>query len=207
MSGTCPARDACAFFQTVTVTPILRIKYATMYPYCNANKHETCMLWWHMQQGREVPADLLPDGGRDWFSREARRNVPGTGHRVLVIDDLPLFRKALVSMVQKAASEDVTIVEAESAESALALLASDTGDWMLVVTDYNMGAKSGYDLIAGMRANPAHAQLPAIIFSSDSDEAKRAQCENLPRVRWLVKRPEQQPFDAAWQELIVDRKA
>lgn len=160
-----------------------------------------------MQQGRDVPADLLPDGGRDWFSQEARRSVPSANRRVLVVDDLPLFRKALVSMVQRVAPQDVRIVEADSAESALALLASDTCDWTLVVTDYNMGAKSGYDLILGMRANPAHAQLPVIIFSSDSDDAKRDQCERLPRVRWLVKRPEQQPFDEAWQELIVDRKA
>lgn len=101
----------------------------------------------------------------------------------------------------------VTIVEADSAEDALDILRADTGDWALVATDYNMSGKSGYELIAELRGMPAHSQLPAIVFSSDGDSVKREQCDALPRVRWLAKRPDKEPFVEAWRELVVDRKA
>lgn len=205
MPGRCPQATNCAFYKSVHASAILRIKYATMYPYCNESKHETCMRWWLLNEGRDVPGDLLPDGGRDWFAQETNRAVPPKS-RVLVVDDMPVFRKALIGLVQEASDGSLSIIEADSAESALELLGADTGDWTAVVTDYNMGDKTGYDLIRSMRANPAHSQLPAIVFSSDADEGKREQCARLPRVRWLPKRPDRQPFVNAWEELVVHHK-
>lgn len=207
MNATCPRRDECEFMKSLRSSPLLKIKYATMYPYCNSGKHESCMRWWLLEEGKDVPGDLLPDGGRDWFGAEAHRAQTPAPRRVLVVDDMPLFRKALVGLVQDAAGHDVRIVEADSAESALEVLTTDTAGWTLVVTDYNMGVKTGYDLILNMRANPAHSMLPAIVFSSDADDQKRAQCMRLPHVRWLAKRPDREPFLTAWGELVTQHKA
>lgn len=201
----CPDHARCAFFESVFASPLLRIKYATMYPYCRGGKYESCMRRWMMLEGQAVPQDLLPDGGRDWFAGAAHRP---TAHvtRVLVVDDMVLFRKALIGMVQEATGHGAEIVEAESGEEALEILTQDSGDWSAVVTDYNMGGMTGYDLIMGMRALPAHGQLPAVVFSSDSESWKREQCVALPRVRWLTKHPDKQPFVDAWRELVVESK-
>lgn len=206
MSATCPDAGSCEFYQSVYSSAVLRIKYASMYPYCKAGKYESCMRWWMMRSGRQVPSDLLPDGGYDWFGDKANRPGQRPACRVLVVDDLPLFRKALVGLVQDASENGVQITEADSAEHALEILTEDTLSWTLVVTDYHMGEKTGYDLIRALRTNPAHAQLPVIVFSSDADEGNRVKCAAIPRVRWLVKRPEKEPFFGAWQELVVERK-
>lgn len=205
-NATCPLMEECQFYKSVRATPLLRIKYATMYPYCNQHKHESCMRWWMMREGKPVPEDLLPDGGRDWFATEARRPHSPESIRVLVVDDMPLFRKVLAGLVQDACDSKASIVEAESAEEALEILREDS-EWTLVATDYNMGTKTGYDLIAELRGLPAHSQLPAIVFSSEADSVKRIEVNALPRVRWLAKRPEKEPFIEAWRELVVEHKA
>lgn len=206
MQGTCPERDRCAFFMSIYASPVLRVKYATMYPFCNAGKHEACMRWWLMSQGKDVPGDLLPDGGKDLFAADAHRSFGHDRYKVLVVDDMPLFRKALAGLVDTACGGRVLVIEAESGEAALDLL-ENSGDWDAVVTDYNMGGMTGFDLIRSMRSNPTHSQVPAIVFSSEKDAAKRDSCATLPRVRWLEKRPDQQPFIEAWVDLVMQHKA
>ncbi len=205
--GTCPRHEQCAFFNSVRGSALLRIKYATMYPYCKGGKHESCMRWFLMEGGRPVPDDLLPDGGKDMFAAELRNVEPSPRARVLVVDDLPLFRKSLVTMVSNACAGSCQIVEAESAEEALQRLSESPNGWQLVVTDYNMGEMNGFDLIMRMRMNPALSGLPAVVFSSESDPSVQDRCTALPRVRWLPKRPNQEPFDEAWRALVLEHKA
>jgi CheY-like chemotaxis protein len=206
-SGTCPRHTECEFFKSVGSSPLMRIKYATMYPFCKGGRHESCMRWFMMDQGRPVPDDLLPDGGKDVAAVEAGRlsNVPKA--RVLVVDDMPLFRKSLVTMVMNACRHTCIVEEAASGEEALEMLSGDPNDWKLVVTDYNMGSMSGYDLIVGMRANPGLNGVPVVIFSSETDSGVLERTSALPRVRWLEKKPNQEPFDAMWRELVDEQKA
>ncbi|TLM77925.1 MAG: response regulator [Actinobacteria bacterium] len=186
---------------------MLRIKYATMFPFCKGGKHESCMRWFLLSTGQPVPDDLLPDGARDAFAEEVRNVRPRPRARVLVVDDVPLFRKSLVTMVGTASAGSVEVVEAASGEEALAILSADPNGWQLVVTDYHMGAMNGYDLITHMRTSPALAGLPVVVFSSDSETAVKERCAALPRVRWLVKDPNQMAFDAAWRDLVRERQA
>lgn len=204
--GTCPQHAECEFFKSVGQSPLLRIKYATMYPYCKGGRHESCMRWFLMQQGRAIPDDLLPDGGTDVAPEVAGRPVHHGNDRVLVVDDMPLFRKSLSVLVANASGHSCEIVEADCAEAALEILAADPNGWLLVATDYNMKELTGYDLIVRMRLNPALSGVPVAIFSSETDGEILDKCARLPRVRWLQKRPNQEPFDAVWMELVRDRK-
>ncbi len=207
-TGTCPHAGDCDFYRTVSASAVLRIKYATMYPYCKKSRHESCMRYWLLEQGKTVPTDLLPDGGKDAFiAQGGRPQSTGALTKVLVVDDMPMFRAALVTLVRGADSGSITIVEAESAEKAYDALSDSPAGWVAVVTDYNMGAMTGYDLISKMRSNPSFAGLPAIVFSSEKEDRIRARCEALPRVRWLDKKPDQAPFNQAWTDLVVERKA
>lgn len=206
--GTCPRNAECSFYRSVSASALLRIRYATMYPYCKGGKHEACMRWWAMDHGQAVADDLLPDGGKDNFMREVRHIPTGPQRaKVLVVDDMVLFRKSLMTLVSKACDGACDVMEADSAEQALSLLEQDPIGWSMVVTDYNMGAMSGYDLITTMRLNPSLSGVPAIVFSSETKDDIRLRCAALPRVRWLVKRPDQQPFDDAWRELVLEHKA
>ncbi len=205
--GSCPRSDECAFFKSVGASPLLRIKYATMYPFCKGGRHESCMRWFLMEQDRAVPDDLLPDGGTDVAAVDAGRLDSPAKSKVLVVDDMPLFRKSLSVMVNHACSNSCEVIEADSAEQALDILSQNPSGWMLVVTDYNMKAMTGYDLITQMRLNPALSGLPVVIFSSETDTDVVERCSALPRVRWLMKRPNQEPFDEAWNQLVVRGRA
>lgn len=205
--GTCPKADECAFYMSVSRSPVLRIKYATMYPYCKGSRHESCMRYWLIEQRKPVPDDLLPDGGKDLFIPRGDAHAPLKPGRVMVVDDMPVFRVALVGLVNNTGLGPFKIEEADSAERALARLTEDPSDWDAVVTDFNMGIMNGYELILQMRLNPALAALPAIVFSSEKDEGTRERCLALPRVRWLDKKPDQVAFNAAWRELVVEKKA
>lgn len=204
--GTCPRSGECTFYQSVTPNPVARVKYATMFPYCKLGRHESCMRWWAMENCQPVPEDLLPDGGRDIFAAEARGAASSGAQRVLVVDDMPLFRKSLTGLVANVGSKECEITEADSAERALVELMKEPGTWTLVVTDYNMGEMNGFELIQSMRSHPQLAGVPAIVFSSESDAGVQDKCSSLPRVRWLSKKPDRAPFDSAWRDLVVDRK-
>lgn len=206
-NGTCPKSTECAFFKSVGQSPVTRIKYATMYPFCKGGRHESCMRWFLMEQGREVPDDLLPDGGTDVARADGGRQVPVQEPRALVVDDMPLFRKSLAVLVANASKGSCQIVEAGSAEEALEILEADPNGWKLVATDYNMGVMNGYDLIVQMRANPALSAIPVVVFSSDTNDDVIQRADSMPRVRWLEKRPDQDPFSAAWKDLVLDGKA
>lgn len=205
-TGTCPHAGDCDFYRSVSASAVLRIKYATMYPYCKKSRHESCMRYWLLERGKPVPTDLLPDGGKDAFVDQGGRHRSDEPRRVLVVDDMPMFRAALVTLVRGAGST-VSIVEADSAEKAFGELSADPEGWVAVVTDYNMGAMTGYDLIVKMRSDPTLSGLPVIVFSSEKEDGIRSSCEAMPRVRWLDKRPDQAPFNRVWSDLVVDRKA
>lgn len=205
-SGTCPRHANCAFFISVGQSPVTRIKYATMFPFCKGGRHESCMRWFLEEQNRPVPDDLLPDGGTDVALAQGGRNVEGVKSRVLVVDDMPLFRKSLAVLVSAACNGTCDVVEVSSGEEALSVLSEDPNGWLLVATDFNMGAMSGYDLIVRMRSNPALSGIPVVIFSSETDGDIIGRCQVMPRVRWLEKKPDQEPFTVVWTDLVVAGK-
>lgn len=205
--GSCPRHETCEFYVSVCQSPLLRIKYATMFPYCRGGRHESCMRWFLLEQGKPVPEDLLPDGGTDVSLAHGGRPAVQSKNKVLVADDLPLFRRSLAMLVFNASGGGCEIVEASSAEEALEILTRDPTGWLMVVTDYNMAELTGYDLVMRLRLNPALVGVPVIVFSSETDQNVVGRVEMLPRVRWLVKQPNQEPFDAAWNELVRDLKA
>ncbi|MGQ3671431.1 response regulator transcription factor [Xanthobacter sp. TB0136] len=86
-----------------------------------------------------------------------------SGVRILVVDDEPPIRKLLrVGLT----AEGYVIVEAESAEQAIALVASERPD--LILLDLGLPDMSGHDLLRLWRAE--HVEQPIVILSSRTDE-------------------------------------
>ncbi|MEO1247382.1 MAG: response regulator transcription factor [Pseudomonadota bacterium] len=87
--------------------------------------------------------------------------------KVIVADDHPLFREALIHAVGKVLS-DAAIIEAESLESLQEVVEANA-DADLLLLDLNMPGVSGFSALAWIRKN--HAALPTIVVSAIDDPA------------------------------------
>ncbi len=117
-------------------------------------------------------AHFLPLAYDDWGRAPHKARRAAT--RVLLVDDSAFFRDMLTPVLRAAGHQVAT---AGSADEALALMQG--GPRIdLVVTDLEMPGRSGFDLIAAMRATPALAGLPVVALGSavagDAVERARA---------------------------------
>ncbi|HAN68794.1 MAG TPA: DNA-binding response regulator, partial [Halieaceae bacterium] len=84
--------------------------------------------------------------------------------KVLLVDDEPLARERLRRLLQRLRPE-ACVIEADSGETALALLAKE--DPALVLLDVRMPGMDGIEVAAAMDRLPAP---PAVIFCTAYDE-------------------------------------
>jgi two-component system response regulator GlrR len=82
-----------------------------------------------------------------------------TNARILVVDDEPLLLRMVRRMLRPIASEVLT---ADSVDAALAVLETQTVE--LVLTDLNLGARSGADLLAEVRLR--WPTLPVVVITN-----------------------------------------
>jgi PAS domain S-box-containing protein len=85
----------------------------------------------------------------------------GAGRRVLIVDDLAPSRHSLVTKLMLFSFEPVTVGSVDEALERLA--AGEQFD--CVVSDELMPLKGGLDLLAALRSDPRHAQLPFVLLS------------------------------------------
>lgn len=84
--------------------------------------------------------------------------------RVLVVDDSKTIRWVISSALEELGVPE--IVEAESADAALALLPETPVD--LIVTDWHMPGMSGLDFVKHLRGDPKFRHLPVIMSTSET---------------------------------------
>ena len=92
---------------------------------------------------------------------------PASRSKVIVADDHPLFREALIHAVGKVL-EGAAVIEAESLESLQAAVETNA-DADLLLLDLNMPGVSGFSALAWIRKN--QAALPTIVVSAIDDPA------------------------------------
>src|SRR5947208_257562 len=93
--------------------------------------------------------------------------------RILIADDSVTIQKAFAMTF--AGSDDVTVSGARSADEGLALAQRTPPD--LVIADGVMPGRSGYDLCASIKADPALRAVPVFILASSQQpyDAARGQ--------------------------------
>lgn len=91
--------------------------------------------------------------------------------RALIVEDHPLYRDALASLVGTAL--DASVLAAGSAEEALRL-AADTPELRVIVLDPGLPGASGADAIAALRRARPDAVIVAVSASEDRREAQAA---------------------------------
>ena len=91
--------------------------------------------------------------------------------RILIADDSVTIQKAFAMTF--AGADDVTVTGARSADEGLALAQQAHPD--LIIADGAMPGRSGYDLCASVKADPALRAVPVYILASTQqpyDEAR-----------------------------------
>ncbi|AFT87500.1 response regulator [Paraburkholderia phenoliruptrix] len=101
---------------------------------------------------------------------------------ILAIDDSASMRQIL-SATLTAAGYEVTLAAdgAEGLENALAVR------FDLVLTDQHMPGKTGLDLIAELRGNPAYAETPILVLTTESGDAFKAAAREAGATGWIEK--------------------
>lgn len=100
--------------------------------------------------------------------------------RVLVVEDDPDLREALVDTLELAGCE---VLQAESAETALAIIPRQALD--IVVSDINMGGMDGLGLLKEIRSH--YPQLPVLLITAYASISASVEAIQNGAVDYLVK--------------------
>jgi CheY-like chemotaxis protein len=110
--------------------------------------------------------DFLPTLLEKCLLPEATNNL---SPHILVVDDEPLSRRALVTALSRA---DLRSIQIDDPTIALRLVEQNQFD--LIFTDVDMPVLSGFDLCTKIRALPDSARTPVIFVTSNTDFSSRA---------------------------------
>jgi len=104
---------------------------------------------------------------------------------ILTVDDSISIRQAIRIALS---SDGHDVVEAGDGAEGLAKAAA--GQFSLIITDLNMPVMDGLTMIRQLRAKPAHAGVPILFLTTESDAEIKAQAKAAGATGWLTK-----PFD------------
>lgn len=101
---------------------------------------------------------------------------------IVMVDDSPSMR-----MLLRAALSDLgyTVSEAEDGVAALAVLDGTNPD--LLITDINMPRMDGFGLIEAVREQDHLRDLPILVLTTESSDAKKQRARNAGATGWIVK--------------------
>lgn len=118
------------------------------------------------------------------------------GHCILIVEDSPSTRSALVSCIE--AIGDNRVFESPNAFEALKLLPRQRFD--LIITDINMPDINGLELINFIRSNPAYKEIPLIIVTTEGSQKDREKGMALGANEYVVK-----PFNPKSLQRLVKK--
>jgi two-component system chemotaxis response regulator CheY len=102
---------------------------------------------------------------------------------ILIVDDSPTMLMSIEGILTKAG---IAVIKAASGEEALAKL--QKGDKPnLMITDLNMGAMNGIELIRNARKLPALRFTPILMLTTESQQDRRNDAKAAGATGWIVK--------------------
>ena len=119
---------------------------------------------------------------------------PGRRATVLVCDDEPNLRMLVRATLAHA---DYTMVEAGDGDEALDRVRSEHPD--LVILDMMMPGRSGGDVLAELRSDPATAATPVIMLTARAQASDRTSMQSAGATHFLTK-----PFSPVGLAALVE---
>jgi len=102
---------------------------------------------------------------------------------IMIVDDSPTMLMSIEGILTKAG---LGVVKAASGEAAVTTLQAGTKP-NLLITDLNMGAMSGIDLIRRVRKLPGLQFIPILMLTTESQQDKRNEAKSAGATGWIVK--------------------
>jgi two-component system, chemotaxis family, chemotaxis protein CheY len=101
---------------------------------------------------------------------------------ILTVDDSASIRQTIKIAL---GNEGHEISEAVDGEDGLQK--ADGGAFDLIITDLNMPKMDGLTMIRELRKRPAHAGLPILFLTTESDAGMKQQAKDAGATGWLTK--------------------
>jgi two-component system chemotaxis response regulator CheY len=102
--------------------------------------------------------------------------------RILVVDDSTTMRQ-MVSFTLAEAGHEVT----EASDGVRGLEAAKSGKFDLVITDVNMPAMNGIDLVKSLRELPEFKFTPILVLTTESGQEVKSRGREAGATGWIVK--------------------
>ena len=102
---------------------------------------------------------------------------------IMIVDDSPTMLMSMEGMLSKAG---LGVSKANNAEEALVILRGGSRPDM-IITDLNMAAMNGIQLIREVRRLPGFAFMPIVMLTTESQQQKREEAKSAGATGWMVK--------------------
>lgn len=116
--------------------------------------------------------------------------------KILIVDDMQTMRRLLKSALNDLGYTNV--VDADGGAAALPLL--ETGEFSLLITDWNMPGMEGIDLLKAVRANDKLKSLPVLMVTAEAKKEQILEAAEAGVNGYVVK-----PFQPAQLKEKLDR--
>jgi two-component system chemotaxis response regulator CheY len=103
--------------------------------------------------------------------------------KVMIVDDSQTMLMSMEGILSKAGLD---VAKANNAEEALASLKGGAKPDMMI-TDLNMGAMNGIQLIREVRRLPGYQFMPIVMLTTESQQARREEAKSAGATGWIVK--------------------
>lgn len=105
------------------------------------------------------------------------------GKKVIVVDDSSTIRDQLTETLSEAGFE---VVQASDGLDGLRAIEANE-DASMVICDVNMPNMSGVEMLATVKANARHAELPIVMLTTEGDPVLVKEARSAGAKGWLAK--------------------
>ncbi len=102
---------------------------------------------------------------------------------IMIVDDSQTMLMSMEGMLSKAG---LGVSKACNAEEALVILKGGSKPDM-IITDLNMAAMNGIQLIREVRRLPGYQFMPIVMLTTESQQEKRNEAKSAGATGWMVK--------------------
>ncbi len=124
--------------------------------------------------------------------------------KLLVVDDSKVIRKVIKAVADALRLETV---EAEDGIEAMELLAERREEIGLVLLDWNMPARSGYDVLVDIKADPKLRDIPVMMVTTEGQKASIVAAVKAGAANYLTKPFTVEELEAKIMECLQEEGA
>ncbi|HAO23021.1 MAG: hypothetical protein BWK80_32365 [Desulfobacteraceae bacterium IS3] len=117
--------------------------------------------------------------------------------KILLVEDTPVVRKMELRVLKKIGFSD--IIEADDGEQAIARL-TEQEKTDLIISDWNMPKKSGYELLTWVRSQEKYRHIPFIMVTSQAEKKQSDKAYQAGATDFVSK-----PFEVAELKEAIDK--